>query len=236
MEGNNSTGAGSQHIDKKMKEIHNKITSGSIHNVGDDGIFRNRMEENERITGANSVGDDRIFRNGMEENDDILLICDLDEIPNPELLEWMKREDDLRGRWKDGGGASLAMDFYYYNLTCLYANGKWTRAKSVFFDSFCNQFQRSAENIRERHFNNVLEKGGWHLSYFGGEQFIKNKIENFSHQELNVDDFTNIENIRRRIKNKTDLYGRESEVFKYVKLEDNEFLPPVTPLLVKWIN
>jgi len=184
----------------------------------------------EQLERAGKIGQCRNTR-----NDEILLICDLDEIPNPDLLEWMKMEHDLRGTWNGCKGASLEMDFYYYNLTCMYSNGKWTKTKSVFFDSFCNDFQRRADTIREYYFNIFLEKGGWHLSYFGGEQFIKNKIENFSHQELNIDCYTNLDNIRKKIESKTDLYGRESEIFVHVKLEDNEFLPPMSPLFEKWL-
>jgi beta-1,4-mannosyl-glycoprotein beta-1,4-N-acetylglucosaminyltransferase len=223
------------------KIVHVMMTDENTRWVYNPEKRRNEAWANER-THRNGIarGVEQLEKEGKigqcrnSSDNDLLLICDLDEIPNPELLEWMKKEDDLRGRWNGGGGASLAMDFYYYNLTCMYANGKWTRAKAVFFDTFRNEFQRSAENIREHCFGSVLEKGGWHFSYFGGEQFIKNKIENFSHQELNVDNYTNLDNIRIRIENKTDLYDRESEVFKYVKLEENEFFPPVSPLLEKW--
>jgi beta-1,4-mannosyl-glycoprotein beta-1,4-N-acetylglucosaminyltransferase len=223
------------------KIIHIMMTDEDTRWVYNSEKWKNEAWANER-THRNGIArgveqlerEGKIGRSRNSRKDDILLICDLDEIPNPDLLEWMRREYDLRERWN--GGASLAMDFYYYNLTCMYANGKWTRAKTVFFDSFCNEYQRSPENIREHYFNSVLEKGGWHLSYFGGEQFIKNKIENFSHQELNTENYTNVENIRRRVENKTDLYDRGSEVYKHVKLEENEFLPPVSPLLEKWIK
>ena len=127
------------------------------------------------------------------------------------------------------------MDLYYYNLTCIYSF-KWTKSKIVFFETFCNNFHKSPHSVRIYSFNNTLKKGGWHLSYFGDENFIKNKIENFSHQELNVEEFTNTEKIRKRIEDKTDLYDRKNEQFKYVKLEDNDFLPPnVGGLLEKWM-
>jgi len=37
--------------------------------------------------------------------------------------------------------------------------------------------------------------GGWHLSYFGDINFIKNKINNFAHQEFNNNNFTDIKKI-----------------------------------------
>jgi hypothetical protein len=66
--------------------------------------------------------------------------------------------------------------------------------------------------------------GGWHLSYFGDAQFIQNKLQNFSHQEYNKEEFTNLENINEKIKNKSDLFSRQN-TFEYIPIESNKNLP-----------
>ena len=62
------------------------------------------------------------------------------------------------------------------------------------------------------------------MSYFGDKHFIQNKIKNFSHQELNVDEYTDLEKIEKRIQNNSDLYDRNSNPEK-IKIEDNTYLP-----------
>ena len=67
--------------------------------------------------------------------------------------------------------------------------------------------------------------GGWHLSYFGDKYFIQNKIQNFSHQEFNVFNITDLSNIDERIKNNSDLFGREYVKFSKIETKDNNYLP-----------
>jgi beta-1,4-mannosyl-glycoprotein beta-1,4-N-acetylglucosaminyltransferase len=69
-----------------------------------------------------------------------------------------------------------------------------------------------------------IRNGGWHLSYFGDTMFIKNKINNFSHQEHNNDNFTNLSKIEERIKNGRDLFDR-NEHPEVISIADNKYLP-----------
>lgn len=68
-------------------------------------------------------------------------------------------------------------------------------------------------------------RGGWHMSYFGDIAFIQNKLQSFSHQEYNNDQYNNPENILKAIKNGTDLFGRTGEELQTVEVEDNDYLP-----------
>jgi beta-1,4-mannosyl-glycoprotein beta-1,4-N-acetylglucosaminyltransferase len=71
-------------------------------------------------------------------------------------------------------------------------------------------------------------KGGWHLSYFGDSQFIKNKLENFAHQEYNSSKFTDPNEIQKKIDNQLDLFGRPgNNDMKRVEIKDNDYLPPL---------
>ena len=48
------------------------------------------------------------------------------------------------------------------------------------------------------------------------------KIKSGAHQEENKEEFTNLEKIEEKLKNNTDLFGRE---FKYKKIELDESFP-----------
>ena len=57
------------------------------------------------------------------------------------------------------------------------------------------------------------------MSYFGNEDFIKNKLVNFAHQEYNNDKVKS--EIKKRIENNEDLFlsWRNSEPFSYVPIK-----------------
>jgi hypothetical protein len=68
----------------------------------------------------------------------------------------------------------------------------------------------------------TIKHGGWHLSYFGTAEFIKNKIENFSHQEYNTPNFTEIGSIDNKIQSRQDIYDRNIKLLK----NESSYLPP----------
>jgi hypothetical protein len=76
-------------------------------------------------------------------------------------------------------------------------------------------------------------RGGWHMSYFGGIEFIKSKLNSFSHQEYNNPSFNSEENIKRALLQGQDLFGRGTEEnLEYIELDKNQNLPPYFKLLV----
>jgi beta-1,4-mannosyl-glycoprotein beta-1,4-N-acetylglucosaminyltransferase len=151
------------------------------------------------------------------QNNDIITITDLDEIPNPKVLELMKN---------NGIKVSiniLEMDFYYYNLNSR-LDHLWYHSKILTFEKY-KELNIVCDKIRF-YSCPIIKNAGWHLSYFGDDKFIKNKIENFGHQELNIDLFTNQEKIQNRIKNTQDLFDRPTKLI-YINIEDNDNLPPL---------
>ena len=154
---------------------------------------------------------------------DIITILDLDEIPNPNILTQIKTNDIAVSI------NILQMDFYYYNLNSK-MDHKWNHSKILTFEKY-NLLNIDCENIRF-YTCPIINNGGWHLSYFGDNNFIKNKIENFSHQELNLELFTNQEKIQNRIKNKQDLFDRDIKIC-HINIEDNDNLPPEYDIYLK---
>ena len=147
---------------------------------------------------------------------DIITITDVDEIPNPSILE------NIKTNALSISVNILEMDFYYYNLNTR-MNDKWHHAKILTFQKY-TELNMTCDNIRMCNYP-IIVSAGWHLSYFGNEKFIKNKLENFSHQEYNKTEFTNEKQIEERIKNKSDLFGRNGISMTNIPIRDNNNLP-----------
>ena len=150
--------------------------------------------------------------------DDVITITDLDEIPDPNTLSKVKT-GDIRVTVN-----ILEMDFYYYNLNSK-INNKWQFPKIVSFGIF-KQNSLSCQNCRWLMNSPVIQKGGWHLSYFGDKFFIQNKIMNFSHQEYNNDEFTNLSKIELRMEGANDLFDRDYNPITKISAYHNDYLPP----------
>ena len=147
---------------------------------------------------------------------DVIIISDLDEIPDPNTLDKIVKGDiivDIN---------ILGMDLYYYNLNTRFTS-TWTLCKIISYKKY-TELNINCNDIRNYQCSTILN-GGWHLSYFGDKLFIQNKILNFSHQELNNSNFTDLEKIEERVKNSSDLYDRNFTLEK-IKIEDNKYLPP----------
>jgi beta-1,4-mannosyl-glycoprotein beta-1,4-N-acetylglucosaminyltransferase len=155
---------------------------------------------------------------------DIITVTDLDEIPNPKLFEKIKANKlviDIN---------TIELDFYYYNLNFKMDHHCYL-SKMMSYKKY-KELGFTFEQIRQNMSFKIINNAGWHLSYFGDANFIKNKIENFSHQELNLELFTNQEKIQNRIKNKQDLFDRDIKIC-HINIEDNDNLPPSYDVYLK---
>lgn len=149
-------------------------------------------------------------------DDDIIFISDVDEILDVDFIEKIKNFDFKNQAYH------LRQIMYYYNLQCQLKDF-WHLAK------VCNYYYyktyNSPSTIRQQRCN-ILLNAGWHFSYFGDAEFIKNKINNFSHQEFNKDEFTDVEKIKTRVTNGKDLFDRGDEVkILLVNPDETTYLP-----------
>lgn len=149
-------------------------------------------------------------------SDDLLIIADLDEIPDPNTL------DKIKKGLIQVGFNTLFLDAYYYNLNSkLHMNPEST--KIITYQTY-KELNITCNDIRNYSTPNILN-GGWHLSYFGDPHFIKNKMNEFSHQEYNNDTYTNVDIIEEKIKNFKDIYNRKMHI-ENINVKDNHYLPP----------
>jgi beta-1,4-mannosyl-glycoprotein beta-1,4-N-acetylglucosaminyltransferase len=154
------------------------------------------------------------------KDEDLIIVSDADEIPDPRILQELRKSDikiDYVG---------LYQDFYYYNLTYKNPSEKWIYAKIMSFKYYVEALERNPQLCRDITAKRYIQPAGWHLSYFGDSKFIKNKIKQFAHQEFNQVKFTNEDNINKCIKTGADLFNRSLVNCIYIQLTENKYLPP----------
>ena len=210
---------------ERFKDFEKKI----IHIIVEDFPFKQpniNIKKNEQWVNENFQRK-QIERGIQKINmklDDVIIVSDLDEIPNPEILK------KIKDKKINIGISRLEMDFYYYNLYSKFED-KWD--KSIIFTykekiKYKFDFNYPRNGIK----SGCIKNGGWHLSYFGDSNFIGNKLKEFAHQEFNKDEFTSLKNIEKRIKNNKDLFNRKTNM-KHIPLDKNNNLPPKYEIYLK---
>jgi beta-1,4-mannosyl-glycoprotein beta-1,4-N-acetylglucosaminyltransferase len=208
---------------KKNKHLFEKFNHKIIHVVVDlPFVFPNiHYDKDEQWTNERhqrnciDIGISQI----MPSDNDIIVISDVDEIPDPITLMDVKY-----GRIQlPASGASLSQQMYYYNLNTLHSD-IWCRSNVILYGDYS---KTDANSLRDNSKLPRISRGGWHLSYFGDKKFIRNKLMEFSHQEYNNELFTAEDAIEQRIRASSDLFGRGYVSMKYIAILDNDYLPPL---------
>lgn len=128
-------------------------------------------------------------------DEDYVMISDVDEIPNPE-----KVKNRLCGVYK-----MLRYD-YFLNTR---VNQIWMGTYGCKADRFKSGLMTAEEGRRNRFKMNPIDDGGWHFSWIGSSEMMREKIEAFSHSEYDNDGIKN--DIDMRIETLTDIMGRNNE-------------------------
>jgi beta-1,4-mannosyl-glycoprotein beta-1,4-N-acetylglucosaminyltransferase len=200
------------------KHLFEKFNAKIIHIIVDDFPYKH---PNVNIQNNEQWKNEYFQRNSISrgipdlKDSDVIIISDLDEIPDPRTLNKIKL-GQIHVILN-----SLEMDLYYYNLNTK-INTKWGSAKIISYNAY-KELNKSCETIRNIQAA-IIPNGGWHLSYFGDANFIQNKIKEFSHQELNNETYTNLLNVENKIKNSRDLYDRNISISR-IEIKNNNYLP-----------
>jgi beta-1,4-mannosyl-glycoprotein beta-1,4-N-acetylglucosaminyltransferase len=139
---------------------------------------------------------------GMSDchDDDIIMFSDLDEIPNPEVLEGI-RNLDMSKQY------CLLQDnnnYYVNNIASTHWRGNIICKYSHLKDKSLNMMRFLS---RQDELNFVfIENAGWHLSYMGPPERIKIKLKCFGHQEFNNSFYLN--NVENNMNSNKDVLGR----------------------------
>jgi beta-1,4-mannosyl-glycoprotein beta-1,4-N-acetylglucosaminyltransferase len=153
--------------------------------------------------------------------DDLILLSDVDEIPNPETVSKIKA---------DILPTSLVClrqhEFCYY--LNYYHNSDWIGTCAFlygeFSDASLNGIRFSTK--RDEGFSpQIMDDGGWHFTSIGSVEAIQKKIRSWGHQEFNTKLVLN--SVEYNIRHGYDIFRRP----RFGKLKhlpiDSKFLPPV---------
>ena len=156
----------------------------------------------------NEEGQRNFLINGLTQcySNDVVLISDVDEIPTTNAVSILPYFHEI---------VSLEMSVAAYFMNNLHREIKWIHPKALKF----HQINQPLNSIRLGGFSQIIPMAGHHASYLGGTEAIKNKIKNFSHQELNQDFF--LDNVDISFENNQSFFGEKIH------------LCPVDPLKIK---
>ncbi len=163
---------------------------------------------------------------------DLILISDSDEIPNLKKLSLIKKKY-----------FAFSQKAFCYKINLLnLAENNWIGTRGCKFKHLS-----SPQELRFKKFKNypfwridkinhqIINDGGWHFSYLMDPGKISEKIKSFSHGEDNVEENTEIGNIKKKLVN----FTHPTKNYKLEKVEiDNtfpEYIFENTIKFKKWI-
>jgi len=127
-------------------------------------------------------------------DDDLIILSDLDEIPNRKVIKNVK---DIKKPL-----VCKQNEFKYF--LNLYSNNNWLGSTII---NYYNLKSTSLNIIRRESSKfNIVFPGGYHFTSIGKEKDIINKIENWGHQEFNQKIIK--KNLMKNIKNGRDIFYR----------------------------
>lgn len=170
---------------------------------------------------------------GLKDCDpeDIIIVSDVDEIPDPKILQNLKvKMDEV---------VCICLRVYWYYLNYLkITDPVWRTAsiKIVKYATFTSKLDERFviySNLVIKEMNNgvtpnklryyrdcrFIFDGGWHFSYMGGVGAVSDKLKNFAHQEFNDEQHTNIDTITDHIKAGINVCTGAKE-FRSVEIDD----------------
>jgi hypothetical protein len=173
------------------------------------------------------------------EENDIVIVSDVDEIPRPAAIDYMRDSDQTI--------FALCMPIFNFKFNYMKTNASlydvWAMAArcEVFHDIKPN----SLREMRFEFFNKpyqfsnngceVIEHGGWHFSYMGDTAYLIDKAQSFSHQEVNRPDFIAQIDVDASIREGKSWDRSSAEAHHIVELDDY-FPQTVVNTPEKWQN
>ena len=108
---------------------------------------------------------------------------------------------------------------YYYYLNVLnYLKPSWLLGTRVISHGDFAATGKTPTQIRKTD-SQVLPEAGWHWSYLGGTEKIREKLEAFAHQEFNTGYHKDPRHIEKCISKGRDLFDRKKMRYRAVPLD-----------------
>jgi len=157
------------------------------------------------------------------DKEDIIVVSDADEILRASAVEHIKRSEQTL--------FALRMPLFNFKYNYMRSNsGKydvWAMAAtaSAFDDITPNALRGMRFNFMELPYQysndgcEVVEHAGWHFGYLGDNNFLIDKAQNFSHQEVNRPDFLAQIDVDTAIANRTEWDLTSPNRYEIVQLD-----------------
>ena len=155
---------------------------------------------------------------GLDDRD-IVFYSDLDEIWNPHMTF----------DWNENSIHKLKQSVYMYWLN----NRSSEVWQSAFFCNYKTIREQSINHLRGGRSDNnyqIVNNGGWHFTFQGGEERIRRKIEAYDHQEFNKKRIKS--RVMKRLEKNQDIFGRHHQFVK----DENGLPPELTEFRQKFPN
>ena len=156
------------------------------------------------------------------DENDLIMISDIDEIPNPKKLSDFKIENKY---------ACFMQKNFQSKLNLMNMTDKYWMGTKICQKKYLKSPQWLREiKTKKRPFwkfykpkePQLIYNGGWHFSFLKKPEDISIKIKAYSHQEFYKDEFVDVNKIAERIENNQDLFDRN---YKYQKIDIDDSFP-----------
>jgi len=199
---------------ERFKSWHDKIITVKVDHMPEDTDTwgRERYQRDMILSGLT-----------FAQPNDIIMIGDVDEIPRVDTIQ--KLRDSKQSIW----GFRMPLFNFKFNYM-MYTQDYY----SVWSGAIRRDLLNSPEDFRRmRHMLNqcaydfsddnvqIVEHAGWHFTYLGTENFAKDKIQSFAHQETNRPDVLDQLDVNESIKQGVGIIRSNTDyLFKAVTLDD----------------
>lgn len=177
--------------------------------TGNDAWAR---EEHQRNAILGGIGD--------ADADDMIVISDVDEIPRPETIQYIKSQIDNFDIY------AFYMPLFNFKFNYMMVSHDkhacWGQAiRRSYLDELTPEFVR-----RNRFYCHgwpnakLIPHAGWHFSWLGNNEMVKNKVQSFSHAESNLPELIDQIDVNESLKNGTTWNRNAPERMSPVVLND----------------
>lgn len=112
------------------------------------------------------------------------------------------------------------MNYYFYNFNCKAAN-TWLFVKTIKLGRLITS-RKTCNQIRQHNvYSEIIPNtSGWHLTYFGDKEYIKNKLRSFSHTEYSEGKYVEDNYIEHMITQCKSLFP-QPDIYQFEKVDGN---------------
>ena len=198
----------------KHKIIYIKVTDLPD---GEDPYLRENYQRNSILKGLIN-----------SKEDDLIIISDLDEIPEPNSLKYFKKEMRY---------ASFKQRHFYYKFNLQSKKNPYWLGSRICIKKYLKSPQwlrdlkfkkRPFWRLDKLRLNNIIENGGWHFCNLKNPKNLLYKYQNLCEtndpihfKEKIEEKYLNLDEIKRRIDKREDIIGRKDQ---FIKVDlDNSF-------------